>query len=103
MVLHGGVFGYKSTPRVLEFMESWWNYYHKQRTNKWWPEGIEPKNKLIVWDQFTLWWLIENQYSDLDISIYEDDARFNFVYLYKEDECKEPIVVWHYTFSNSLH
>jgi hypothetical protein len=97
MVLHGGVFGYKSTPRVFQFMDDWWNYYNKQRTNEWWPEGVQPKSRLISWDQLTLWWLTENTYSDLDISIYEDDARWNFVYIYKEDECKGPIVIWHYT------
>jgi hypothetical protein len=97
MVLHGGVFGYKSTPRVLEFMEDWWQYYHRQRKGTWWPEDIHPKEKLVSWDQFTLWWLTENEYSDLDISIYEDDARFNFVYIYKEDECKGPKVIYHYT------
>jgi hypothetical protein len=97
MVLHGGVFGYKSTPRVLEFMEDWWQYYDKQRKGTWWPEGVEPKHRLVSWDQLTLWWLTENTYSDLDISIYEDDARWNFVYIYKDDECKGPIVVWHYT------
>ena len=97
MVLHGGVFGYKSTPRILEFMEEWWQLYNRQRTNQWWPEGVAPKERLVTWDQLTLWWLTENTYSDLDISIYKDDARFNFVYLYKEDECEGEIVIWHYT------
>ena len=98
MVLHGGVFGYKSTPRILQFMNDWWEYYCKQRTGEWWP-NVEPKERLISWDQLTLWWLTENTYSDLDISIYKDDARFNFVYLYKKDECESEIVVWHYTLS----
>jgi hypothetical protein len=97
MVLHGGVFGYKSTPRILEFMDEWWQLYNRQRTNQWWPEGVGPKARLVTWDQLTLWWLTENTYSDLDISIYKDDARFNFVYLYKEDECEDEIVIWHYT------
>ena len=96
MVLHGGVFGYKSTPKVLALMIDWWEYYCKQRTGEWWP-NVEPKERLISWDQLTLWWLTENTYSDLDISIYKDDARFNFVYLYKKDECESEIVVWHYT------
>ena len=97
MVLHGGVFGYKSTPRILEFMEEWWQLYNRQRNGTWWPEGVAPKERLVTWDQLTLWWLTENTYSDLDISIYKDDARFNFVYLYKEDECEDEIVIWHYT------
>ena len=97
MVLHGGVFGYKSTPKVLKFMDRWWELYCEQRNGTWWPKGIAPKNKLITWDQLTLWWLTENEYFDLDINIYKDDARFNFVYLYKENECEGEIVVWHYT------
>ena len=97
MVLHGGVFGYKSTPRILEFMEEWWQLYNRQRNGTWWPEGVSPKERLVTWDQLTLWWLTENTYSYLDISIYKDDARFNFVYLYKEDECEGEIVIWHYT------
>mgnify|MGYP001148239259 FL=1 len=96
MVLHGGVFGYQSTPKVLKFMDRWWELYHKQRKGTWWP-GVEPKERLVTWDQLTLWWLTENEYSDLDINIYKDDARFNFVYLYKENECEGEIVVWHYT------
>ena len=97
MTLHGGVFGYKNTPRVMEFMEDWWQYYNRQRNSLWWPKGIMPRDKLVAWDQFTLWWLTNNEYKDLDISIYEDDARWNFVYIYKEDECEKPIVIWHYT------
>jgi hypothetical protein len=97
MVLHGGVFGYKSTPKVFAFMDRWWELYCEQRNGTWWPKGIAPKNKLITWDQLTLWWLTENEYSDLDINIYEDDARFNFVYIYNENECEGEIVVWHYT------
>jgi len=97
MTLHGGVFGYKNTPRVMEFMEDWWQYYNRQRNSLWWPKGIMPRDKLVAWDQFTLWWLTNNEYKDLDISIYEDDARYNFVYIYKEDECEKPIVIWHYT------
>ncbi len=96
MVLHGGVFGYQSTPKVLKFMDRWWELYHKQRKGTWWP-GVEPKERLVTWDQLTLWWLTENEYSDLNINIYEDDARFNFVHLYKEDECEGEIVIWHYT------
>ena len=77
-------------------MDRWWELYHKQRKGTWWP-GVEPKERLVTWDQLTLWWLTENEYSDLNINIYEDDARFNFVHLYKEDECEGEIVIWHYT------
>jgi hypothetical protein len=97
MVLHGGVFGYKSTPRIFEFMKEWDELYIKQHNRKWWPKGIMPREKLMAWDQFTLWWLTNNDYKDLDISIYEDDARWNFVYIYRVDECKGPKVIWHYT------
>ncbi len=101
MILHGGVFAY-DTKRCKKFLEDWWEYYWKQRRDEWWPEGCHPKKKLVSWDQFTLWWLLENEYKDqIKVGIYEDDARFNFVYIYKEDECEGEIVVWHYTIPHS--
>jgi len=95
MTLNGGVFAYDSEPNTLHFMQEWFDYYDKQINNTWWPEGIEPKEKLYGWDQFTLWWLLKNRI--IKLGIYKDDARFNFVRVYKEDECKGDIVIWHYT------
>lgn len=95
MVLHGGVFGYQSDQQTLDFMQEWYDLYHKQVTDKWWPEGVAPKESLQPWDQFTLWWLTNNR--DISLEIYEDDARFNFVYIYNEDETNSEIVIWHYT------
>ncbi len=93
MVLHGGVFGYKRS--AIPFMSDWYTYYNKQITNEWWPEEVSPKDSLQPWDQFTLWWLTNHR--DISVEIYPDDARFNFVYIYKDDECNSEIVVWHYT------
>ena len=99
MVLHGGVFGYQSDPNTIEFMQDWWEYYEKQADGTWWPsDDIGPKEKLEPWDQFTLWWLVNYKYKDkIKIAIYNDDARYNFVHIYKEDECEGEIIVWHYT------
>jgi len=96
MVLHGGAFTY-DTKRCKKFLDEWWRLFQLQINNKWWPKGIEPKHRLNGWDQFPLWWLTENNYDDIKIGIYEDDARFNFIRNYKEDECEGEIVVWHYT------
>ena len=95
MVLHGGVFGYQSNERTLNFMTEWYTKYHEQITNKWWPEGVSPKERLSPWDQFTLWWLTNNR--DISFEIYPDDARFNFVYIYNDNEIKDDVVIWHYT------
>jgi hypothetical protein len=106
LTLHGGVFGYQSDPITLQFMQDWWEYYEKQADGTWWPAGIGPKEELDMWDQFTLWWLLEGLYKDkINLTIYENDARFNFVHVYKEEECdKNEIVIWHYTIPHSeLH
>lgn len=98
MILNGGVFTYNNTQNTLQFMQDWFDYYDKQINNKWWPEGIGPKEKLYGWDQFTLWWLLQGPYKDsIKLGIYNDDARFNFVRVYRDDECEGEIVVWHYT------
>jgi len=97
MVLHGGVFAY-NTKKCKEFMEDWFDLYQKQRRYEWWPEKAEPKEELIYWDQLTLWWLSEYKYKDtIKIGIYEDDAKYNFVRIYKEGEAAGEIVIWHYT------
>jgi hypothetical protein len=95
MTLHGGVFGYDSQPETLQFMRDWYDLYVKQVSGKWWPKGVSPRERLKPWDQFTLWFLVET--TDINVTIYPDDARFNFVHIYNKDECKEEIVVWHYT------
>jgi len=102
MILHGGVFTY-DTKKCTPFLEDWFDLYQKQIKDEWWPdEDIKPKHQLKGWDQFTLWWLSEYKYKDdIKIGIYDDDARYNYVYVYKDNECKGEIVVWHYTVPRS--
>lgn len=99
MTLHGGVFGYDSSDITIQFMKDWFDYYDQQNKQHWWPDDdIQPREDLRHWDQFTLWWLIEYEYKGrISHGIYKDDARYNFVHVYKPDECEGEIVVWHYT------
>lgn len=105
--LCGGVCLYDMTnPLVREFMEDWYELTVKQYAGDWWPlkeDGTEDlenyPHSFKRWDQFSLWWLInkEPKYQDLKVSIFEDDARWNYFngYLYKHN--KDPVIIRHYS------
>lgn len=93
LTLHGGAFAYHTS--TIQFMYDWFEYYDDQINDRWWPKNIGPKAQLAMWDQFTLWYLL--QHRKLKVGIYKDDARYNFIRTYKEDECEGDIVVYHYT------
>jgi hypothetical protein len=99
LTLHGGAFAYNSTPSTLEFMNDWYYMYDRQIKDKWWPKNIGPKDQLVMWDQFTLWFLVKT--TDIKVGIYKDDARYNFIRTYRENECEGEIVVWHYSIPNT--
>mgnify|MGYP003649157997 CR=1 FL=1 len=106
--LCGGVCLYNSTPLIKEFMNDWWELFVKQWANSWWPldekgnwnEKQYPRS-LKYWDQFSLWWLVNkvDKYKDLNIGIFEDDARWNWYTCYNENKTftKNPIVIEHYS------
>lgn len=93
---HGGLFLYRKTKNMLQFMREWYINYKKQRTSPWpypeYPEVLKP------WDQFTIYRMLREEWKGkIKVGIFEDDARWNFVRNYRKDETDKPIIVWHYT------
>jgi len=106
----GGTWLYDySKPIVKEFIKDWFELFHKQWNNQWWPmdekgnwDEINFPRSLKVWDQFTLWWLTKkwDKYKDLKIGIFEDDARWNWYTGYDRTRTiiQKPEVVQHYSY-----
>jgi hypothetical protein len=97
MVYHGGFFLYRSNERTLNFMERWWQDYRKQRIDPWpYPENVIPE-AFAQWDQFTLWKLMNEDKLPINVQVFDDDGRWNFVNGYRSYEAKNPIVFYHHT------
>ena len=96
MKYHGGLFLYRNSEKVKKFMRKWWEDYVVQIRVKPWP-WAEYTEKMRPWDQFTFWRLCKENKFDLKIATLPDDARWNFVYNYNDNETDKPIVVHHYT------
>ena len=109
MDLCGGVCLYNSaSKRVMQFMQDWYQLYVDQWSDAWWPtkngewDTITYPRSLKYWDQFSLWWLTEKEdkYEDIRISIFDNDARWNYYSLYHDylDHTNgTPIVITHYS------
>lgn len=97
MVYHGGFFMYRSNPQTLEFMERWWQDYYKQRQEPWPYSTEEIAKSFAQWDQFTFWKLLEVDKLPVNVQVFDDDARWNFVNGYFPSETKQPIIFWHHT------
>ena len=95
MTYHCGMFVYRKTEKTLEFMRKWWNDYIIQTTSEPWPYP-NYDSKMKPWDQFTFWRLLKEDPS-IKVSVLPDDARWNFIWVYNENETDKPIVVYHYT------
>lgn len=105
--LCGGVCLYRSgNPLVREFMNDWFELYHKQYNKLWRPEGFDKEQwdkGLRHFDQTTLWWLTEQEekYKDLKIGIFDDDIRWNYFtqYGYEHLHSKEgkPPILRHFS------
>ena len=94
---HCGLFMYRSTPQVLEFMKQWWLLYQKQQSGEWkWDTSLYP-NELRAWDQWSYWWLQNKTEYAIRRKFFEDDARWNFVNGYKASETNQPIIIYHHT------
>lgn len=97
MIYHGGFFVYRTLPHVISFMERWFEDYVKQKEEPWpYPEHEIPRD-LRPWDQFTLWKLMNVDKLPLNVQVFKDDARWNFVNGYKPEETSSEIVFWHHT------
>jgi hypothetical protein len=107
---HCGVFLYKKTPKVITFMEKWFEYYKKQKDfgEHNWPydRNLYPSS-LRFWDQFTFWWLQnKTEYAIVREYFQDPDARWNFVWPYEQEgrhECdRDDIVIYHRTLSDKM-
>lgn len=105
MVDHGGFFMYRNNPKTIEFMNQWWLRYEQQYLAE---QGIvDPKTigldeelhprHLWYWDQFTFWWLQNKTEYAINKQYFPDDARWNFVWAYRDDETDKPIIFHHHT------
>lgn len=105
--LNGGIFVYDMRkPIVKDFMKDWDSYYRRQRQKTWWPDMVDNKPSyerhpqiLEQWDQFTLWWLMnENpKYKDLKIKLFDEEIRWNFYSNFSEEEnyTNKDIIIHH--------
>lgn len=95
MSYHCGMFLYRKTEKTMKFVRKWWEDYLIQTTSKTWPYP-EYDSKMRPWDQFTFWRLLKEN-SSVKVSVLPDDARWNFIWVYKESETDKPVVIFHYT------
>lgn len=94
---HCGLFIYDNRRDTLRFMNEWWNQYNVQTQPEWnFDEKLYPLY-LKPWDMFSYWWLQNRTNFKIQRSYFpEPDARWNYVYVYKEEELKNtPVVVRH--------
>jgi len=98
MVWHCGVFLYKNSPLIIEFMEDWWKEYVIQKDcEEWlWPQH---STKMRPWDQYTFYRLYtSDKYSSLKLDVFPgEDARWNFVNNYNKKETTKDPIIFHYT------
>lgn len=94
---HCGFFLYRNNEKTMAFMKEWWELYHKQNAREWnwdtskYPEALRP------WDQWTYWWLMNKTDFAIKRGYFEDDARWNFVNVYHNNETNKPIIIYHHT------
>lgn len=80
---HGGVFLYNR--KCIPMMAQWWDLYQQGQTE--WPYTQYPRH-LRVWDQFYLYYIMNYTKHGLNVGIFKDDARWNFVIGYLAAELK---------------
>lgn len=110
--LNGGICLYDITdPLVKDLLQDWWDYYKKQRNDfEWWPldnngykDMITYPKELAIWDQFTLWWLVnkEPKYKDLKLGIIEEWYRWNYYTRFEENKVpKDDVIFLHHSGCN---
>lgn len=97
MIYHGGFFMYRGNEKTINFMAKWWDDYHKQRSEPWPYDETECRKSFGQWDQFTFWKLLEIDKLPVNVQVFNDDARWNFVNGYYLTENKGEIVFYHHT------
>ena len=97
MTYHGGFFLYRTNEHTKQFMERWWQDYVKQRAEPWPYDENEIPKSFGQWDQFTFWKLMNEDKLPVNVQVFKDDARWNFVNGYYLSETSNPIVFYHHT------
>jgi hypothetical protein len=94
---HCGLFLYRKTDKTMAFMKEWWELYVKQNNGEWNWDTTKYPDALRPWDQWTYWWLMNKTDFAVKRGYFEDDARWNFVNVYKASETDKPIIIYHHT------
>lgn len=84
---HGGVFVYNNKPSTIRFMEQWWSLWSTTRSYDTFVTTYpEYPVKMKEWDQFYLFYLAKHTDHGLKLGFFENDARWNFVSGYRQEE-----------------
>ena len=100
MIWHCGVFLYNNKKKTLQMMQDWWTEYDYQINVESWP-WPEHRRSMRPWDQYTFYRLYTSKkYKSIKIDCFPgEDARWNFVSLYKKTETTDHPIIYHYTLS----
>lgn len=94
---HGGVFLYNR--KCLPMMAQWWDLYQQGQTE--WPYPDHP-SRMRVWDQFYLYYILTHTKHGLNVGVFNEDARWNFVIGYLIAELGgKPSIINHYTLNKA--
>lgn len=63
---HGAVCCYKKTDLTVDFMQTWFDEYHKQNTSPDWPYEDFADRSWKGFDMFTLWRMTSGRYDEFD-------------------------------------
>lgn len=89
---HGGVFLY--TRKAIPLMTEWWDRWSRGQTEWNYPYTANYR----VWDQFYLYYLLKFTDHGLNVGVFKEDARWNFVVGYLEFELGgKPAIIRHCT------
>lgn len=77
---HGGVFLYNR--KCISMMAQWWDLW--ERGQQEWEYNYDPMFR--KWDQFYLYYILKYTKHGLNVGVFEDDARWNFVVGYLKSE-----------------
>lgn len=103
MIWHCGVFLYNNKKKTLQMMQDWWTEYNYQITADPWPWPEHSKD-MKPWDQYTFYRLYTSKkYKSIKIDVFPgEDARWNFVSIYKKSETTEHPIIYHYTLHRKM-
>lgn len=98
MTCHCGFFVYRKNERTLNLMSSWYEQYVKQVRSDY-PNTEGYPKEALGWDTFSMYYILTHTCPDVKWGyIEEPDARWNFVWGYRDDELQgTERVVYHYT------